>query len=294
MRTITTIAWSLLLASGLFVQSATALASTKDVPISPDRLADEPSAQSLPIEARGNLPAIHRTAGRRAHIKQRRATQHLRRQIQAAQEREREPAQTEAGTARPSPDDVEEELPEPPTTIEQRSKAGDSGLLAGLNNIVTGQGTFFTPDLGACGVRNSPSDHIVAVSHELFDSFGTSDSNDNVSVVCPHSRGAVYPRKLQSDPTIVLYWRALKPVCNKKIKAIYQGKSAIVTVTDRCTGCSKWDLDFTKSGFAQLADLSAGRISGIKWAWLDGEPGGKRSGSSEKHSSSSASSSSSS
>ncbi|THH03221.1 hypothetical protein EW146_g10485, partial [Bondarzewia mesenterica] len=35
----------------------------------------------------------------------------------------------------------------------------------------SGQGTFFAPGLGACGIHNSGSDMIVAVSQELFDHF---------------------------------------------------------------------------------------------------------------------------
>lgn len=32
-------------------------------------------------------------------------------------------------------------------------------------------GTFYAPGLGACGKTNKPSDHIVAIGHNLFDNF---------------------------------------------------------------------------------------------------------------------------
>ncbi|THH18143.1 hypothetical protein EW146_g2798 [Bondarzewia mesenterica] len=50
----------------------------------------------------------------------------------------------------------------------------------------SGQGTFFAPGLGACGIHNSGSDMIVAVSQELFDHFPGAGVNPNKSdeLVC--------------------------------------------------------------------------------------------------------------
>lgn len=106
---------------------------------------------------------------------------------------------------------------------------------------MTGQGTFFATGLGACGWTTSDSDYIVAISKDLFDSFGTGNPNNN-------------------------------PACGKMVKATYQGKSVTCKVVDRCEGCAKYDLDFTPSAFSQLADQSVGRISGMKWAWEGGAP----------------------
>ncbi|OCH95800.1 hypothetical protein OBBRIDRAFT_720074 [Obba rivulosa] len=102
-------------------------------------------------------------------------------------------------------------------------------------------GTFYATGLGACGITNTDSDFIIAVSHLLFDAFpGYDGVNPN-----------------------------LNPVCNKKIQAHYQGNSVTVTVTDRCTGCAVSDLDFSPAAFSQLADESIGRIFGMTWDWLD-------------------------
>lgn len=104
-----------------------------------------------------------------------------------------------------------------------------------------GQATYYAPGLGACGWTNTESDYIVAVSHSLFDSFGTGNPNNN-------------------------------PICGHKIKATYQGKSITVSVSDRCEGCAWGDLDFTPSSFQQLAPLSKGRLDGLTWSWIGAAP----------------------
>lgn len=109
---------------------------------------------------------------------------------------------------------------------------------SGSGSEHSGKGTYYTPGLGSCGETNTDSDKIVAVSHELYDSMKTSgNSNDN-------------------------------PVCGKKIKASYKGKSVEVTVVDRCEGCSPDDLDFSPSAFSEIADQSLGRID-ITWEWVN-------------------------
>ncbi|OLL25649.1 Papain inhibitor [Neolecta irregularis DAH-3] len=101
----------------------------------------------------------------------------------------------------------------------------------------TGQGTFYAPGLGACGVHSENSDFIVAISHSLFDSKGTGNPNDN-------------------------------PLCHQKIQAFRNGQSVNVTVLDRCTGCAEYDLDFSPSAFNQLATEIEGRVD-ISWHWTN-------------------------
>jgi len=114
------------------------------------------------------------------------------------------------------------------------SSAGS--FLAGTN---TGQGTFFGTGLGACGITNTASQKIVAVSQLLFDTYpGYDGANPNKN-----------------------------PVCGKKITATYGGKSVDVTVTDRCVACAMTDLDFTTSAFDLIADAALGRISDMTWVW---------------------------
>ena len=74
-----------------------------------------------------------------------------------------------------------------------------------LDVLHVGQGTFFETGLGSCGVTNVASDSIVAVSKLLFDTFPGAGPNPN-----------------------------LNPICGKRLRVTYGGKSFIVTVQDRC------------------------------------------------------------
>ncbi|RPD64940.1 barwin-like endoglucanase [Lentinus tigrinus ALCF2SS1-6] len=101
-------------------------------------------------------------------------------------------------------------------------------------------GTYYGTGLGSCGITNSDTDFIAAVSHELYDNYpGYDGLNPNNN-----------------------------PLCKRKIKATYQGKSVTVQAVDRCTGCAIWDLDFSPSAFQQLASLDVGRLSGVTWDWV--------------------------
>ncbi|KAJ3568805.1 hypothetical protein NP233_g5484 [Leucocoprinus birnbaumii] len=110
-----------------------------------------------------------------------------------------------------------------------------------MSGTQTGQGTFYSTGLGACGITNKDTDYIAAVSHDLFDTYpGYNHVNPNTN-----------------------------PLCGRKVTAKYQGKSVTVAITDRCTGCAITDLDFSPSAFNQLAAFSVGRISGMEWTWDD-------------------------
>ncbi|KAE8222695.1 hypothetical protein CF319_g4152 [Tilletia indica] len=103
-----------------------------------------------------------------------------------------------------------------------------------------GEGTYYNMAGGytACGQKYTDDDMVAALSWELFD---TKTPNGN-----PNNNG----------------------FCGKKLKATYQGKSVIVTAVDRCAGCAEPDLDFTPAAFTKLADMSVGRLTGVKWQWL--------------------------
>jgi len=103
-----------------------------------------------------------------------------------------------------------------------------------------GELTYYEPGLGACGITNSASDPIAALSEKLFDNYpGYNGVNPNTN-----------------------------PVCNKQIRLTYEGKSVTVIVVDRCTGCKDTDVDTTKPMFAQLADVSLGRLFTLEWEWV--------------------------
>ncbi|KAI0692265.1 loosenin [Cytidiella melzeri] len=112
---------------------------------------------------------------------------------------------------------------------------------AGLSNAAPaevhhGDGTFYTPGLGACGWTNTESDLIVAVSHDFYDSYpGYAGGNPNKN-----------------------------PVCGKKLTISYEGKTVTATAVDRCGGCKPDDVDMSPAVFNQLADPAKGRIQ-VTW-----------------------------
>jgi len=101
----------------------------------------------------------------------------------------------------------------------------------------SGRATYFYPGLGACGKNNGNNDYIVAVSKLLYDTYPGHTANPNNN-----------------------------PVCGRKIKASYGGKSVTVTVADRCESCAFNDLDFSPAAFQQLAALSVGLFT-VSWDW---------------------------
>lgn len=102
----------------------------------------------------------------------------------------------------------------------------------------TGEGTFYSTGLGACGGRNKDSDYIVALSENFYKEY-TPGNNPNKNTLC-----------------------------GKKLRAFYNGKSVDVTVVDCCVGCGYYDLDFSPAAFRQLADQKLGRIQ-VTWLWLE-------------------------
>ncbi|KIY68298.1 hypothetical protein CYLTODRAFT_351596 [Cylindrobasidium torrendii FP15055 ss-10] len=103
-------------------------------------------------------------------------------------------------------------------------------------------GTYYTPGLGACGVTNGEADYIVAVSRTLYDTYPGATPNPN-----------------------------LNPICGKKLRATYNGRSVVVAVEDKCWDCAgTYDLDFTIAAMEQLVDnpVAVGRIYGVEWSWI--------------------------
>lgn len=108
----------------------------------------------------------------------------------------------------------------------------------------TGDLTYYSPGMGACGIVNSESDKIVAISHLVFDA-----------------------AQVGSNPNS-------NPLCRKKIRVSRFNeqagaqRSVDLTVTDRCVGCKATDIDTTTPVFDSLADHDKGRVV-TNWAWLD-------------------------
>jgi hypothetical protein len=97
----------------------------------------------------------------------------------------------------------------------------------------------------ACGFRVSNNDYIAAMAFGGFDGYPGATANPNTN-----------------------------PICNKALKATYEGKSVVVRIVDRCAGCMKPDnVDLSPTAFSVLADQSKGRLFGVEWDWTDLPPG---------------------
>ncbi|ELR09869.1 hypothetical protein VC83_06480 [Pseudogymnoascus destructans] len=125
---------------------------------------------------------------------------------------------------------------------------GDSAALPLPGNATPHMGdlTYYSPGpgFGSCGLENSSSDPICAVSHLLYDAASISGNpNEN-------------------------------PLCGRKLRVTHtdardgKTRSVDVKVVDRCTGCKATDIDLSPGMFLKLAAEEEGRVVGT-WAWLD-------------------------
>ncbi len=97
--------------------------------------------------------------------------------------------------------------------------------------------TWYNTGLGACGQTHSDSEYVIALSAVNFDPH-TPNGNPN-----------------NND------------LCNRRIRASYNGRSVEVKVVDRCPGCPENGLDLSPGAFQQLADLGVGVVQG-SWEWI--------------------------
>ncbi|KAG8219872.1 RlpA-like double-psi beta-barrel-protein domain-containing protein-containing protein [Butyriboletus roseoflavus] len=169
------------------------------------------------------------------------------------------PPTSQAPSPTPTPTPSPSPSPSPTTSSAaapaQTSSTSTSGEPSYMTGTQAGQGTFFEVGLGACGITNTDNQNIVAVSQSLYDSYP--------SVLVPFLPRSAFSLSHRGYDGVN---PNSNPVCGKSITASYQGKSVTVTVTDRCTGCSLTDLDFSPNAFDTLAAASVGRIS-INWVW---------------------------
>ncbi|KAF9266664.1 hypothetical protein L218DRAFT_742971 [Marasmius fiardii PR-910] len=100
----------------------------------------------------------------------------------------------------------------------------------------TGDVTWYTPGLGACGHVNSAADLIAAVASPIYDTFPGATANPN-----------------------------LNPICSRKATVKYQGKSVTVAIVDKCPGCGTNGIDLSPAAFSVLAPQSVGRLKGATW-----------------------------
>jgi len=126
-----------------------------------------------------------------------------------------------------------------PSSPSGGSSGGSDGLsgAAAAGKSYTGDFTWYDTGLGACGITSAPSDHIVAVSEDLFDQYDTGNPNNN-------------------------------PLCGLTVDLTgADGSSYPATIVDRCTGCALSDLDLSEDFFNLVTDNGNGRVGGMSWSF---------------------------
>ncbi|ANB14453.1 hypothetical protein AWJ20_2043 [Sugiyamaella lignohabitans] len=122
--------------------------------------------------------------------------------------------------------------PPAPSSSSASSDSSDSSSSSGSGEF-SGQGTFYSPGMGSCGIESSDSDFIAALNAPQMGSPANPNANPN---------------------------------CGKKAIVYSGGKSVTVTIVDKCPSCAYGSLDLSPAAFNELADPSAGRID-ISWSW---------------------------
>lgn len=125
----------------------------------------------------------------------------------------------------------------PAATTSASSGSGESSGLAASGTEYSGDLTWYDVGLGACGITNVDGDHIVAISHVIFDAYSTGNPNTN-------------------------------PLCGKYVTINGKdGQAHQAKVVDRCVGCAEADLDLSHEFFNTVTSNGDGRVSGMSWTW---------------------------
>ena len=128
------------------------------------------------------------------------------------------------------------------TPASYSSSSSSSGSNPAAGKSFTGEMTYFTPGMGACGHTSTESEEMVAISQDLFDQY-TPNGNPNNN-----------------------------PLCGQTVSiSSADGTTRKATIWDRCVGCAEGDLDMPQSFFDQVTKdkegkIADGRAYGISWS----------------------------
>ncbi|KAL8779533.1 MAG: hypothetical protein Q9213_006902 [Squamulea squamosa] len=99
----------------------------------------------------------------------------------------------------------------------------------------SGDITFYDTGLGACGTTDDGlNDNVFALAHGMMGA----QSNGN-------------------------------PFCGRKAEVSLDGKTVVGRLVDKCGGCEGQSIDLSHKMFQALANEDRGRISGVKWHFID-------------------------
>ena len=119
--------------------------------------------------------------------------------------------------------------------------SGSSGSNPAAGKSYTGEMTYFTPGMGACGHTSGEDEKMVAISMALFDQY-TPNGNPNKNPLCGQTVSITSP----------------------------DGSSHEATIWDRCVGCAEADLDMPEAFFDVVTMKNGkpadGRAYGMSWS----------------------------
>ncbi|KAI9310830.1 RlpA-like double-psi beta-barrel-protein domain-containing protein-containing protein, partial [Dichotomocladium elegans] len=99
----------------------------------------------------------------------------------------------------------------------------------------SGDGTWYNPGLGSCGITNTESDYIAAMNYQQMENGANPNNNPN---------------------------------CGRKVQIKGPDGVVTVTITDTCPTCAHGSIDLSPIAFEKIASLGDGRVP-IHWDWLD-------------------------
>ncbi|KAI4190487.1 MAG: hypothetical protein L6R41_000792 [Letrouitia leprolyta] len=115
------------------------------------------------------------------------------------------------------------------------SDFGSTAECGQVNGVCSGDITFYDTGLGACGWTNDgTTEKVFALAHGMMGE----QSNGN-------------------------------PFCGRQAEISLDGKTATGKLVDKCGGCEGQSIDLSHALFQELASESLGRISDVKWHFID-------------------------
>ncbi|KAG1055437.1 hypothetical protein G6F43_002603 [Rhizopus delemar] len=120
------------------------------------------------------------------------------------------------------------------TTKKKTTTKKASGSSSSSGTKYSGDGTYYTPSLGSCGMQNNENELVAALN-------------------APQMNNPANPN--------------LNPTCGKYVNVTGPNKQTVrVKIVDTCPPCASGDLDLSPAAFAKIGELTQGRIP-ITWSW---------------------------
>ncbi|KAL8683611.1 MAG: hypothetical protein Q9186_000383 [Xanthomendoza sp. 1 TL-2023] len=137
--------------------------------------------------------------------------------------------------AAPAPAPAPAPVTPPKSNANANPNSGSTASCGKVGMPCSGDITFYDTGLGACGWTNDGlSENVFALAHGMMGA----QSNGN-------------------------------PFCGRSAEVTLNGKTVVGKLVDKCGGCEGQSIDLGHKMFQALADEAKGRISDVKWRFID-------------------------